>query len=114
MKESVAELGEGREDLNAIIRALADIAQIAATGAAKVRVISQAARDQLKGSADMVQAMDHISDVATSNATSTEQVRKVTAEQTAAVAQMASAAQELTNLSVELQTVVSRFRLGQG
>jgi methyl-accepting chemotaxis protein len=114
MKESVAELGEGREDLNAIIRALADIAQIAATGAAKVRVISQAAREQLKGSADMVQAMDHISDVATSNATSTEEVRKVTSEQTAAVAQMASAAQELTNLSVELQTVVSRFRLGQG
>ncbi len=31
---------------------------------------------------------------------------------TAAVAQMASAAQELTNLSLELQTVVSRFRLG--
>ena len=29
-----------------------------------------------------------------------------------ASAQMASAAQELTNLSVELQTVVSRFRLG--
>jgi hypothetical protein len=27
---------------------------------------------------------------------------------------MASAAQELTNLSVELQTVVSRFRLGPG
>jgi methyl-accepting chemotaxis protein len=59
----------------------------------------------------MVQAMDHISDVASSNAGATEQVRKVIAEQTAAVAQMASAAQELTNLSVELQTVVSRFRL---
>ncbi len=75
-------------------------------------VISQAARDQLKGSADMVQAMDHISDVASSNASSTEQVRKVMGEQTAAVSQMASAAQELTNLSIELQTVVSRFRLG--
>ena len=112
MKESVSELGEGREDLNAIIRALADIALIARTGADKVGVISQAARDQLKGSADMVQAMDHISDVANSNATATEQVRKVIAEQTAAVAQMASAAQELTNLSLELQTVVSRFRLG--
>ena len=112
MKESVSELGDGREDLNAIIRALADIAKIAATGADKVGVISQAARDQLKGSADMVQAMDHISDVASSNASATEQVRKVTAEQTAAVAQMASAAQELTNLSLELQTVVSRFRLG--
>jgi len=112
MQESVAELGEGREDLNAIIRTLADIATIAATGAAKVGVISQAAREQLKGSADMVQAMDHISDVASSNASSTEQVRKVIGEQTAAVSQMASAAQELTNLSIELQTVVSRFRLG--
>jgi methyl-accepting chemotaxis protein len=114
MKESVAVLGEGREDLNAIIRALEDIAKVAAVGADKVVVISQAARDQLKGSADMVQAMDHISDVATSNATATEQVRKVTAEQTAAVQQMAGAAQELSNLSVELQSVVSRFRLGDG
>jgi methyl-accepting chemotaxis protein len=112
MQESVAELGDGREDLNAIIRTLADIAKIAATGAAKVGVISEAAREQLKGSADMVQAMDHISDVASSNASSTEQVRKVMGEQTAAVSQMASAAQELTNLSIELQTVVSRFRLG--
>jgi methyl-accepting chemotaxis protein len=32
-------------------------------------------------------------------------------EQTATTANMASAAQELTNLSVELQSVVSRFRL---
>ncbi|HET8540505.1 MAG TPA: methyl-accepting chemotaxis protein [Anaeromyxobacter sp.] len=112
MKESVDELGGGREDLEAIIRTLADIAKIAAKGADKVGVISGAAREQLKGSADMVQAMDHISDVASSNASSTEQVRKVMSEQTAAVAQMASAAQELTNLSLELQTVVSRFRLG--
>ncbi|HSB19974.1 MAG TPA: methyl-accepting chemotaxis protein [Anaeromyxobacteraceae bacterium] len=111
MRESVSVLGEGREDLNAIIRALGDISQIAATGAEKVGGITQSARDQLKGSADMVQAMDHISDVATSNAKATEQVRKVTSEQTAAVQQMASAAQELTNLSLELQSVVSRFRL---
>jgi methyl-accepting chemotaxis protein len=112
MKESVSELGEGREDLNAIIHTLADIARIARTGADKVGVISGTAREQLKGSADMVQAMDHISDVASSNQAATEQVRKVIAEQTSAVAQMASAAQELTNLSVELQSVVSRFRLG--
>jgi methyl-accepting chemotaxis protein len=114
MKESVSVLGEGREDLNAILRGLEEISKIAATGADKVGVISQSARDQLKGSADMVQAMDHISDVATSNARSTEQVRNATAEQTAAVGQMASAAQELSNLSLELQSVVSRFRLGPG
>jgi methyl-accepting chemotaxis protein len=114
MIESVAVLGEGREDLNAIIHSLEDISKIAASGADKVGVISQSARDQLKGSAEMVQAMDHISDVATSNAKATEQVRKVTVEQTAAVAQMAGAAQELSNLSLELQSVVSRFRLGGG
>jgi methyl-accepting chemotaxis protein len=114
MKESVSVLGEGREDLNAIIRALEGISKIAAIGADKVGVISQSARDQLKGSADMVQAMDHISDVATSNAKATEQVRKVTSEQTAAVAQMSGAAQELSNLALELQAVVSRFRLGTG
>jgi methyl-accepting chemotaxis protein len=114
MKESVGVLGEGREDMNAIIRALDGIANVAATGADKVGVISQSAREQLKGSAEMVQAMDHISDVANSNARATEQVRRVTAEQTAAVQQMAGAAQELSNLSLELQSVVSRFRLGEG
>ena len=111
MRASVAELGEGREDLNAIMRSLDGIAGVAAAGADKVRVISEAARDQLQGSADMVRAMDDISDVATGNATSTEQVRKVIVEQTASVSQMASAAQELLNLSLELQSVVSRFRL---
>jgi methyl-accepting chemotaxis protein len=111
MRASVAELGEGREDLNAIMRSLDGIAGVAATGAEKVRVISEAARDQLQGSADMVRAMDDISDVATGNATATEQVRKVIVEQTASVSQMASAAQELLNLSLELQSVVSRFRL---
>jgi methyl-accepting chemotaxis protein len=38
-------------------------------------------------------------------------VRSATAGQIAAVGQMASAAQELSNLSLELQSVVSRFRL---
>ena len=101
----VGDVGQG-DDLEAVTQ------KAYATGAAKVGVISEAAREQLKGSADMVQAMDHISDVASSNASSTESVRKVMGEQTAAVSQMASAAQELTNLSIELQTVVSRFRLG--
>ena len=111
MRASVSELVDGREDLNAIMRSLDGIARVAATGAEKVNVISEAARDQLQGSADMVRAMDDISDVATGNATSTEQVRKVIVEQTASVSQMASAAQELLNLSLELQSVVSRFRL---
>ena len=38
--------------------------------------------------------------------------RGVIREQTAAVTRMTSAAQELINLSLELQSVVRRFRLG--
>jgi len=41
-----------------------------------------------------------------------EYIRAVIREQTSAVSRMTSAAQELNNLSLELQSVVRRFRLG--
>ena len=47
-----------------------------------------------------------------SYAGSTEQVNSAIREQTQAVSQMIGATTELTNLSVELQSVVRRFRLG--
>ena len=62
----------------------------------------------------MVKAIEEISEVAEDNASSTEAVRAASSEeQTAAVARMTSAAQELTNLCLELQSVVRRFRLGR-
>jgi methyl-accepting chemotaxis protein len=111
MKEGIEELGDGREDLNNIIRALEAITDTARKAADRVNSISELTREQLAGSAEMVKAIEHISGVARGNVSSTEQVRSVIHEQTAAVAQMTSSAQELTNLSVELQTVVSRFKL---
>ena len=111
MKEGIEELGDGREDLNSIIRALETITDTARKGAEKVHNISELAREQIKGSEEMVKAIANISGVARGNAASTEQVHAVIQEQTAAVAQMTSSAQELTNLSVELQTVVTRFKL---
>ncbi len=111
MKEGIEELGDGREDLNNIIRALGAISDTARKAAERVNSISELSREQLAGSEEMVKAIEHISGVALSNAASTEEVHAVIQEQTAAVAQMNSSAQELTNLSIELQTVVSRFRL---
>jgi len=61
----------------------------------------------------MVRAIAQISQVAEANAAATDATGKVMDEQTAAVARMTSAAQELQNLSAELQDVVSRFRLGR-
>jgi methyl-accepting chemotaxis protein len=60
----------------------------------------------------MVKAIQQISGVAKQNAGSTDAVQSVIEEQTSAVSRMTTAAQELANLSVELQNVVTRFKLG--
>ncbi|HZH03243.1 MAG TPA: methyl-accepting chemotaxis protein, partial [Myxococcaceae bacterium] len=112
MREGIDELAEGREDLTAIVRSMGSITDTARKGAEGVHLISQSAREQLKGSEEMVAAIRDISQVAKQNATSTDAVQSVILEQTAAVSRMTSAAQELTNLSLELQSVVRRFRLG--
>jgi methyl-accepting chemotaxis protein len=111
MKEGIEELGEGRSDLNVILKSLEEIAVTARRGAEKVSGITAAARDQRAGSEEMVGAIATIHAVVQENSRSTEEVAAAIQEQTAAMAQMTSAAQELANLSVELQSVVTRFRL---
>ena len=59
----------------------------------------------------MRKTLKEISDVASGNARSTEEVQRLAREQTETTASMTAAAQELTNLSVELQNIVSRFKL---
>nr|WP_153865497.1 MULTISPECIES: HAMP domain-containing methyl-accepting chemotaxis protein [Myxococcaceae] len=112
MKEGIAELEEGREDLTAIVRSMGAITDTARKGADKVHLISDSAREQLKGSEEMVKAIEEISRVARDNAGSTEAIQAVIQEQVGAVSQMTGLASELTNLSVELQSVVRSFRLG--
>jgi methyl-accepting chemotaxis protein len=111
MKEGTDDLGQGREDLAQIILSLDEVVRATAAGSARVQAISVAAREQLAGSEEMVKAVSEISGVAQGNAKSTEEVLKAIREQTATTASMTSAAHELTNLSVELQSVVSRFKL---
>ena len=76
-----------------------------------MQAISAATREQLAGAEEMVKAVKEISDVASGNARSTEEVQRLAREQTETTASMTAAAQELTNLSVELQNIVSRFKL---
>ncbi|MFZ5472234.1 MAG: methyl-accepting chemotaxis protein [Myxococcota bacterium] len=112
MREGIEELAEGRADLTSIVKSMSSITDTAHKGAEKVHLISESSRDQKKGSEAMVEAIEEISQVAKANARSTEEIKQVIEEQTQAVSRMTSAAQELTNLSVELQSVVRRFRLG--
>ncbi|MCA1826752.1 MAG: methyl-accepting chemotaxis protein [Myxococcales bacterium] len=111
MKEGIDELGQGREDLAQIILSLDEIVHATQAGSERVTAISRAAKEQLAGSEEMVKAIREIREVASGNAKSTEEVSRAIGEQAMVTAQIASASQELTNLSVELQTVVSRFKL---
>ncbi|SEU02986.1 methyl-accepting chemotaxis protein [Myxococcus fulvus] len=112
MKEGIAELAEGREDLTNIVRSMGAITDTIRKGSEKVHLISESTREQHKGSEEMVKAIEEIKLVARNNAASTEAIQSVIQEQTAAVSRMTSLASELTNLSVELQSVVRSFRLG--
>ena len=111
MKEGTDELGGGREDVNTIIRALATIADTARDAEGRITSISDLTREQIDGSSQMVQAIEDISKVARQNVSSTATVHAVIEEQTQAVARLNGAAQELTNLSIELQVLIRRFKL---
>ncbi|MBS2025145.1 MAG: methyl-accepting chemotaxis protein [Deltaproteobacteria bacterium] len=111
MKEGIDELGQGREDLAQIILSLEEIVRASSVGAERVTAVSVAAKEQLASSAEMVVSIGEISKVASGNARSTEEVLKAVREQTGTTASMTSAALELNNMSVELQSIVSRFKL---
>lgn len=113
MKEGIDELGEGRTELDRIIQSLSDVSRLAQAGADKVRVIGESAVEQLRGSGQMVDSMSEIALVARENASATERVSDTMKEQASIASNMTSSAQELTNLSLELQAVVSRFRLDE-
>ncbi len=111
MKEGIDELGQGREDLAQITVSLDEIVQATQTGSERVQAISVAAREQLAGSAAMVQGIQEISGVARGNARSTEEIERAVREQTGSTTQMTSLSQELGNLAAELRSIVSRFKL---
>lgn len=111
MTESTDDLGGGRADVNTIICALSTMSDSARNAEKRVSGISEQTKDQLDGSAQMVQAMENISMLTDTNLKAAANVHAIIQEQTQAVAQLNGAAQELTNLSIELQVLVNRFKL---
>lgn len=111
MSESTQDLKESREDLRSIIQSLDGIVASALRGAEKAETIAKSSSGQLRGSQEMVQAIGHLADLARQNASSTEDVQKAVAGQTIVMEKLSSSALELSNISLELEEVVSRFRL---
>ncbi len=113
MSEATTELATSREDLASIIQSLEGIVSSALRGAGKAEQIARSASSQLAGSQEMVQSIHHISDLARQNAVSTDEVKKATLEQTAVMERLSSSALELSNISLELEDVVKRFKLDE-
>jgi methyl-accepting chemotaxis protein len=110
MRMGITDLAESREDLASIIKSLEGIVDSALRGAERSEEIARISGAQLSGSQEMVKAIDNISDVAKQNAHSTDEVSKATSAQLASIEDMTGSALELSNLSLELEQVVSRFR----
>jgi len=111
MRETAADIAEGREDIGTINASLQEIVEMFADSLDKVRNIAELTQVQSEGAKTLVRSIDEIAKVAHDNASSTEEVSAATQEQTASMQEMASAARELNTLSDELKKVVSRFRL---
>jgi methyl-accepting chemotaxis protein len=111
MQESTQELHANREDLASIIQSLDGIVNSALRGAEKAEQIARSSAGQLQGSQEMVKALENLSDLARQNARSTEEVQMATADQTTVMERLSASALELSNISLELEEVVSRFRL---
>lgn len=111
MSESTSDLAANREDLASIIQSLEGIVGSSMRGAERAEQIARSSGAQLEGSQQMVQAIHHLSDLARQNARSTEEVQKSTTEQTTVMERLSASALELSNISLELEEVTSRFRL---
>jgi methyl-accepting chemotaxis protein len=111
MSESTTDLKESREDLRSIIQSLDGIVASALRGAEKAEMIARSSSGQLRGSQEMVQAIGHLADLARQNASSTDDVQKAVSGQSNVMEKLSSSALELSNISLELEEVVSRFRL---
>src|SRR5256885_98265 len=66
MREGIDELGQGREDLAQIILSLDEVVRATQESTARVTAISNAAKEQLAGSEEMVKAIREIREVARS------------------------------------------------
>ena len=111
VQESTRELIDGREDMNSIIRSLENITVTAMKGVEVVSQISRITGEQLDGAQEMVKAMADISALAQNHASTTVAVTQAIGRQSSSMQAMTSSAMELSNLSHELEAVVTRFQL---
>lgn len=111
VQESVRNIAEGHTDLSAIGETIERIAGDVQAAATKVRDIRETTEEMSSEAKGLVDAADAISGLARSNAMATERVQHAVEEQTTRLSEMATSAENLSQLSVEMQRAAANFRL---
>ncbi len=111
MNEGTREVRLGTEVVDNAGQTFREIAELITDVSTKLNEISAAIRTMADGSERIVGAMAQIDEASNRAAEETHTVSVTTAEQTAAMEEIAAASQSLAQLARELQEGVSRFRV---
>lgn len=114
MEKGTLEVGEGSEVVNQALEALSGIVSSVSDSTSKMLEITHAAQKQKEISEGVVGIIDDISTVAESTAAGAEETSAATEEQNASMQELTASAQELAKLSLDLQSIVGKFKIETG
>lgn len=109
MEKSTIDIQEGSEVVEKIGLSLEDISKSVLNMVTSVSEISTLTNNQTEQAGKMVQAIEEISNLATENATATEQTAASTEEQATSMEELANLAAELTQISEKQKKIISKF-----
>jgi methyl-accepting chemotaxis protein len=110
--ENSRHISEGKKNIDTTASSFREILDTVIETERKANSIADLSNMQTDGANKMVAAIDEIAKVTEENAASTEQVSAATEEQSAAMQEMVHATKELEELSLELNLMVERFKVG--
>lgn len=108
---SSKEVHEGRSYVSKIAEGLIEISKAAGEAAGLANQISTAGSKQIEKTKQIKESMQQIGTISKEFAAASEEVSASTEEQTSSMQEMAASAQELARMSLDLKTLVDKFKL---
>lgn len=111
MEQSKREVLEGKVIADQAGKALEEITKQVDKVSSMIQEITSTTQMQISGTQQTVKAIEEVSIVAKQTASATEEASSSIEEQTAAMQGLSASSQELSQMSIDLRDMVSRFKL---
>lgn len=111
VEASAQEAQEGKEAINQIAINLNEINKAVQEASLLTKQISELIQEQVKGTEQVVLAVNEVADIAQQSASTAQEVSSSVEEQTASMEEMSASAQELSRLALELKEMMNQFKL---